>query len=396
MQMTSNYKLINFVNAIGLNKADEIYISNGIITPKEQFIKNDFTVVDCKDCIIAPGFIDPQLNGFEDCDFWQFPSFNKIDDLRVKLALSGVTAFCPTIITNEKEKIIQSIDHIDSYIKQSKDNTGAKILGIHLEGIFITKYGVHESKYTEKELTVKNIEPFIKENVVIFTLAPELDKTGEAIKFLQKNNILVSIGHSNATYKEGNSAIKNLGLYCTTHMFNSLRGIEGFSHRGNNPINLETLKSKLQDESSINPEKDGIILSILKDKNICCMIIADGLHVNKEVIELLYQIKGKENFSLVTDMVSTEFFNQAKKNGALGGGQTTMEKCVSNLIEWEICNTEDALISVSRPISNQLRIAKDMGLGQLSFGKEANITLWNTKKNRVKGTIIGENIFINH
>ena len=141
----SKLKLINFIKAIDLEKINEIYISNGIITSKEQAAKDDFMVVDCKDCIIAPGFIDPQLNGLEDCDFWQLPDFKKIDDLRLKLALSGVTAFCPTIITSEKEKIIQSITHINSYIKQCKDYTGAKILGIHLEGIFITKYGVQKS-----------------------------------------------------------------------------------------------------------------------------------------------------------------------------------------------------------------------------------------------------------
>jgi len=390
-------KLINFIKAIDLTKVDEVYISNGVIIPKKEEInQNNFTLVDCKDCIIAPGFIDPQLNGFKDCDFWQLPSFEKIDDLRLKLALSGVTAFCPTIITNEKEKIIQSIDHINSYLKQSRSDAGSKILGIHIEGIFITKFGVHEEKYIQKELTIKNLEPFIKENVVIFTLAPELDKSGEAIKFLQKNNILVSIGHSNASYREGESTINKFGLHCVTHMFNSLKGIDGFSHRESNSTNLKLLELKLKNDNPIDPDKDGIILSILKDKNTCCMVIADGLHVNKEVLKILYRNKGKELFSLVTDMVSIEFFNLAKKHGALGGGQTPLEKCIFNLVNWGICNIEDALICASRPIANQLRIAKDMGLGQLSFGKEANITLWDTKKNSVKGTIIGENIFLNY
>lgn len=392
----SKLKLINFVKVLDLTKIDEIYILNGIIIPKEELNQNDFTIVDCKDCIIAPGFIDPQLNGYEDCDFWKLPDFEKIDALRLKLALSGVIAFCPTIITNKKEKIIQSIDHINSYLKKSKNDTGAKILGIHLEGIFITKYGVHESKYVQNELTIKNLKPFIKENVVIFTLDPELDKTGEGIKFLQKNNILVSIGHSNATYKDGESTINKFRLHCVTHMFNSLRGIEGFSHRGNTTANLKVLKEKFNNENIIDPDKDGIMLSILKDKNVCCMVIADGIHVNKEVIEFLYQIKGKEKFSLVTDMVSTDFFNSAKNQGNLGGGQTPLEKCVFNLVEWGICNIEDALICASRPITNQLRIAKDLGLGKVSLGKEANITLWDTKKNRVRGTIIGENIFLNY
>ena len=397
---SSKLKLTNFIKAIDL-EIDEVYVSNGIIIQKEQILKKDFTIIDCKDCIVAPGFIDPQVNGLEECNFWELPSFNKIDDLRLKLAQTGVVAFCPTVITNEKEKVIQSIDHINSYIKQCKNDTGAKILGIHLEGLFITKNGVHESKYIQKELTIESLKPFVRENVIIFTLAPELDKTNEAIKFLQKNNILVSIGHSNASYKEGEAAIKKSGLHCVTHMFNSLKGIEGFSHRGNDSTNLQELELKLKDENRINPEKDGIILSILKDKNICCMVIADGLHVNKEVIKFLYCVKGKENFSLASDMVATEFFNKSKEQGALGGGQTHLEKCVSNLVTWDICNIEDALISASKPITNQLRIAKDMGLrllglSKLSFGKEANITLWDTKKNRVRGTIMGENIFLNY
>ena len=392
----SNLKLVNFVKAIDLAETSEIQISNGIVIPEEPITSNDSKIIDCRDCIVTPGFIDPHFNGFEDCDFWNFPSFIKIDELRLKLALSGVVAFCPTIITEEKEKVIESIEHINAYIRQSDRNIGAQILGIHIEGIFITKYGAHENKYVQKELTVKNIEPFIKENVVIVTLAPELDKTGEAIKFLQKNNILVSMGHSDATYKEGNAALTKFGLSCVTHMFNSLRGVEGFSHRGRTSANLEILESKLQNGQIIDLEKDGIILSILKDKNICCMVIADGLHVNKEVIEFLYQVKGKENFSLVTDMVSTEFFTRSKNHGTLGGGQTSMEKCVVNLVTWGICNIEDALVCASRPIANQLRTAKDSGLGQLSFGQEANITLWDAKKNRVKGTIIGENIFLNY
>lgn len=394
-------KLVNFVKVIGLaHNSTEIYASKGILV--QEGIGDNFVEIDCSNCILSPGFIDVQVNGFGNCDFWTIAKkdskegFALIDDLRLKLAYCGVVSFCPTIITGPKEKIIQSIDYINSYIKQSKLETGARILGIHIEGIFITKYGVHESKYVQKDLSVKNIEPFVKDNVILFTLAPELDSTGEAIKFLQKNNILVSIGHTNASYKEGIYAINEHDLKTVTHMFNSLRGVEGFSHRGSGLKNIEMLKLKLENEKNIDPDKDGIMLALLKDKNVLTMVISDGIHVHKEVVKLLRMYKDVEKFSLVSDVVSLDFFNQAKSSGMLGGGQSTLDKCVFNLVNWDICNIESALISASKPIAKELKHARDLGLGEIAYGKEANIVLWDTKKNAVKGTIIGENVFLNY
>ncbi len=386
-------KLFNYVKAIDFNDVDEIYILNGVITPKSD-MSESFVPLDCKDCIVAPGFVDPQINGFGVCDFWQFPDFTKIDELRNRLAFAGIVAFCPTIITEEKDKVIKLIDHINAYIKQSDPENGAKILGIHLEGVFITKYGIHKSQFAVTELTPESIKPFIKNNVVLFTLAPELDKTGEAIKLLRNNNILVSIGHTNASYKEGNFAIKTYGLDCVTHMFNAMKGIEGFSHRDSSNSNLNTLELKISGKEQIDIDKDGIILAILKNKNILCTVIADGVHVNREIVAFLYKLKGKDYFALTTDMVSKEFFAYESKRGNLAGGQTTMEQCISNLIKWNICNPEEALLSASFPISNKLRVAKEIGLGQLNYGCQANITLWNAKENRIKGTIIGENVFL--
>ena len=107
-----------------------------------------------------------QVNGYKNLSFWDIePAENivlEIDRLRLELALCGVVAFCPTIITAPKEKIIKSINCINSYLRQSSNDAGARILGIHIEGVFITKYGVHESKYADFSLTVDNVSPFIK------------------------------------------------------------------------------------------------------------------------------------------------------------------------------------------------------------------------------------------
>ena len=94
-------KLTNFVKAIGLSNK-EIFISDGIVLPEEQINQKDnYLTIDSTGCIISPGFIDPQVNGFESCNFWDLKEndFKKIDDLRLRLVSSGVVAFCPTIIT---------------------------------------------------------------------------------------------------------------------------------------------------------------------------------------------------------------------------------------------------------------------------------------------------------
>ena len=400
-------KLINFQKILGNvkhsnAKNNEIYISGGILQNQILQDTKDFLIVDAKDCIISPGFIDPQVNGLGKCNFWEKPSFEEINKLRLALASCGVVAFCPTIITASHEKIINSINHINSYLKQSNNEPGAKILGIHIEGIFITKYGVHESKYTNKELTIKNVEPYIKDNVILFTLAPELDKNGEAINFLRKNNILVSIGHSNATYNEGINAIEKYGLKTVTHMFNSLKGIEGFSHRKhkNKNLNIELLRTKLENPKTIDHQKDGIILALLKEKQVLTMVISDGIHVDKSVLGLLRNYKDSGHFALASDSVSTDFYNLSKSKGLLGGGQNIIDECVENLINWKVSNIEDSLSCASKPIANQLKsVGACRGmplLGEITYGKEVNLVLWDTKKNAVKGTIIGENIFINY
>lgn len=395
--MNKNFKLINFKEVIGHKNLKELYVSNGQITT-DLTDQNDFDILDLKGCVISPGFIDPQVNGLNNCNFWDLKKedFNEIDKLRLDLARSGVVAFCPTVITNSKEKIFNSIDLINKYIKESKNKPGAKILGIHVEGIFITKYGVHEEKHSIKDLTIKNIEPFIKENVILFTLAPELDKTGEAINYLHKKNILVSAGHTNASYSEGEIAFNTHGIKLVTHMFNAMKGIPGFNHRGSESTNFESLKEKLQNESKIDTENDGIIVSILKNKNVTCMAIPDNIHVSKEVISFLIKTKGINNFSTTTDLVEHGFFEKEKSKGMLGGGQISFDKCVSNLVGWNVSDLEDILISCSRPISKLLKNAENEGLGEISLNKEANLVIWDTEINRLKGTIMGQNLFLNY
>ena len=394
--MNLNIKLENCKEIVGNKDLKELFIENGIILNENPESKTHYKTIDCTNCIISPGFIDPQVNGMDNCNFWETPDFSQIDELRLKLAKQGIVGFCPTVITSSKENILKSVNHINSYIKQNKNNNGALILGIHLEGIFITKYGIHDKQYAQTELTPKTIEPFIRENIVLFTLAPELDKTGEAIRLLQKNNILVSIGHSNATFREGEIAIKEHGINIVTHMFNALRGIENFSHRGDTDLNLKVLEEKLTNKTRINPAQDGIILAILKEKDVLCTLISDGQHVNKKIINYLFTLKGKSKLSLTSDFISEDIIKIGTEKKTLSGGQTQVKDCVYNLIQWNITNINDALEIASQPVLNQLKKLKIYPIGEIKPGNKAYLTIWDTAKNTIKGTIIGENLFLNY
>lgn len=387
-------KLFNFKKSIGIENQSILYVLNGKLYFNKPDL-NDFVEIDCSQGIVSPGFVDVQVNGLGKCNFWNKPDFDLIDELRIKLAQCGVVAFCPTIITDSKEKVIGSINHLNDYIEKSNSFPGSKIIGIHLEGIFITKYGVHKKEYSVKDLTVENILPYVGKNVVLFTLAPELDITGKAIKLLKGKNILVSIGHTDASYREGMKAINEYGLDTVTHMFNAMRGVNGFSHRITDNPGVHILEEKIQHEDKIDFKNDGILLSLLKSNNVLCMVICDGTHVNKESIMFLKKIKGIKNFSLVSDLVAKDFFEEEKLKGMLGGAQITLDKCVKNIVDWGICTQEEALIVASTTICEKLSAANKMGLGRLKDGENAYITIWDTKKNAVRGTIIGENAFLN-
>ena len=384
--------LKNIKKIIGIEGIKSLIIKEGIVHIDSGLDSTYGNEIFCDDCIVAPGFVDPQVNGYLDCNFWEEPTFKEIDELRIRLAETGTVAFFPTIITNKKEKILQSIELINKYLKQCAPDSGANIAGIHLEGIFISKFGVHKKEYATSELTIKNVNPFLKDNVSLFTIAPELDKKGDAIELLQKNNILVSIGHTDANYEEGNKAIDSYGLDTCTHIFNAMRGVEGFSHRKNDNPNIEILLKKLNSEDKIDKKTDGIILSILKHRDFLTMLIADGIHVNKETIKLLFNIKDKNKIALVSDLVAKDFFETEEKKGMLGGGQNTLEDCVRNLIDWKIVPEEDSLLCASYPITQKIKSISH--LGKIQVGKKANLVIWDTKKRRVKGTIIGKNTFI--
>ncbi len=185
-----------------------------------------------------------------------------------KIKSRGIVAFCPTLATDSVENLKKQIEIInEAKNKQSKDE--AKILGIHLEALFLNpeKCGIHNSDF----FLPPTIENFKKlglgalEGVKIVTLAPELDEG--LIEYLNSKNILVHAGHTNAENMYGTKA--------TTHHFNAMPELH---HR-----------------------KDSITLAAINDESAYCEIIGDLTHVCFDMLQLFFRAKNKDKIILISD-----------------------------------------------------------------------------------------------
>jgi N-acetylglucosamine-6-phosphate deacetylase len=188
-------------------------------------------------------------------------------ELSKKLLMHGIGGFFPTLVTDSVENIKRQINIIkDAKANQTEDM--AEILGIHIEGIFINpiKKGIHdENKFLKP--TVKNFKLIEDDFIKIVTLAPELDEGSKLQKYLQKKGIKVQAGHCVG----GDLNLCN-GV---THTFNAM---EGISHK-----------------------KPSTALSALINNKLYAEIIADGIHVNSDALELFFNSKPKNKVIFVSD-----------------------------------------------------------------------------------------------
>lgn len=260
-----------------------------------------------------------------------------------------------------------------------KGMPGANLLGIHMEGPFVSKdkMGAQNPKYIKKPDydLIKDYLDIIK----IITLAPEEDGKYNFIKKVSSNsNVILSMGHTNATYKEAMAGIEN-GISHATHTFN---GMSPLKHR--------------------EPGAVGAIMN----SNITCELIADGIHVHYGAINILKNIKGIEKIILITDSMRAgymedgiyEFGGQEVnvkkgvarlKNGSLAGSVLTLNKALKNIVQ----NTKSSLPEAVKMITQNP--AKLLGIyekkGSISIGKDADIVIMDDSF-EVLNTIINGNI----
>lgn len=238
-----------------LVKADLWVVNGKVVDPEVRFWTADSEeaygpqqIVDGRGGIVSPGFIDLQFNGGFGVDFSQTDvSVEQIREVAHKLLATGVTSFCPTVISSRPEKyravlatFKRAFQEQSERIEQQKmtaervDNEAAKMLGLHLEGPFINKQrkGAHEEATLQEP--VKGLESVLEcygslENVCIVTMAPELDGAMQAIRGMADRGVIVSAGHSSATIDIAVEAVKH-GVTKLTYVFIALLRRWHFRH----------------------------------------------------------------------------------------------------------------------------------------------------------------------
>ena len=386
--------------------SDDLWIRNGIILdPLKVFYdekKQADMEIDCDKLIIAPGFLDLQLNGAFGRDFTQISEQNSnieecLDYVATRLLQFGVVGFCPTIISSQPnvyEKLLPKIR------RTTNKNCGqrAQILGVHLEGPFLSreKMGAHDrAALRTLDNGTKSLEECygmsiekLRENVSIVTLAPELDPDGEVCRALTQAGICASIGHSIANLKQGEMAIRS-GARFITHLFNAMLP---FHHRDPHLIGLLSNRSMIEHEQ------------------IYYGIIADNIHTHPSAINIAYKAHSN-GLVLVTDAISAmgldentvhrcgnqsiEIVRDAENGGmrsaylqgtrTLCGSVATIDDCVRNLIKATGCTLVESIRCASE------HPAKLLGLfphkGSLDYGSDADFIILDENVN-VKATFI--------
>lgn len=316
--------VINNVKIVTLGKV----IDNGHIIIKDKkiinvnvgpYIGNDSDVIDGNKYIAFPGFIDVHLHGASGIDFMTADSsdYSIISDA---LYQEGVTSYLATTLTSDKQSLVKVCENV----KEAK-KYNPSLLGIHFEGPYISRK--YKGAQNENFIRKPDIDEFdylyekSGKNIKYMTLAVEIEGSKEFLKHLSSLNVVSSVGHSDATFKEVEAAIE-WGLTNVTHTHNAMSG-----HDHHNP---------------------GVVSAAMHFDNLFTEVICDGIHVNPDALKTFYKIVGPDRFILITDSLKikhtdiNEFslfgLDCIRKNGAayllsgpLAGSLLTMNDGLKNL-----------------------------------------------------------------
>jgi N-acetylglucosamine-6-phosphate deacetylase len=225
--------------------------------------------------MLLPGFIDTQVNGGGGVLFNDQPTVDGIIAIAGAHRRFGTTAMLPTLISDDLDVIAAAISAVDAAISSGVPG----IIGIHVEGPFLNagKRGIHDAqKFRTLNSDAISLLSSLKNGRTLVTLAPELAPSG-TIKALVERGVIVSAGHTLASYEDMQRAISE-GLTGITHLFNAMTGLES--------------------------RAPGVVGAAL-DSNLSCGIIVDGHHVHPAALRAAYRAKGSRGLMLVTDAMPT-------------------------------------------------------------------------------------------
>jgi len=335
-------------------------------------LPQDITTQDLSGANLSPGFIDLQLSGCGGVMLNDEVTATTMQIMHKANLKSGCTSFLPTLITSSDEDMRKAISAAREYHSQYKNQS----LGLHLEGPYLNvmKKGIHSVDFIRP--SDDNMIATMCENsdvIAKVTLAPEHNNP-EHIERLVKAGIVVSIGHTNATYTEARKSFES-GITFATHLFNAMTPMVG--------------------------REPGVVGAIYDTLEVYAGIIADGFHVDYANIRIAHKIKG-EKLVLVTDATAPAganmdyfifvgkkvYYRDGKcvdENGTLGGSALTMIEAVQNTVEHVGIALDEALRMAT--LYPAKAIGVDHKLGRVKKGMVANLTAFDRDFN-VQATVV--------
>lgn len=331
------------------------------IVPQDGIDLSGCEVIDASGKYVAPGLVDMHIHGYLGADV----SDGDLNGLRLMaegIIKNGVTSWCPTTMTVSKAEIEAAFD-IARELKNSGEYYGARILGVNSEGPFIN--AAKKGAQAEEHILRPDAD-FIKKHadiIKLFTVAPEVDGAAECIeKVCKDTDVLVSMGHTNATFEEANAGIDK-GVRHTTHLFNAMTVL---SHRA-----------------------PGVVGAALSSDKVSCELIADTFHVDKGLFGLVAKIKG-DKLCLITDCIRAggmpdgdytlggqpvhkEGIKCLMPDGTIAGSVLKLNEAVFNLYKNSGLELYEAVNCAS--LNPAMALSEDSEIGSLEVGKRADIII---------------------
>ena len=327
------------VTPVGLEGPATVTIDDGLIVAVDPATASADNHVH----VLAPGFIDLQVNGIGPVDVAHARGADW-DVLDERLLAQGVTTWCPTLVSAPLDRFGAPLEQIAAAAARDDGRVRPTIAGAHLEGPFL---GGAPGAHPAELIRPPDLDWLARlpEIVRLVTLAPEAERALDAIRLLRDRGVLVSLGHSTASYDQALAAIE-AGARLVTHCFN---GMGALHHR-----------------------QPGLVGAALTDDRVAVSVITDLIHVHPAVVSLIFRSKTSHRVALVTDAVSWDGDGDAPRlaDGTLMGATVTADQAVRNAMHHAGVALPDAIHAASTTPARLLGLTDR---GRIEVGARADL-----------------------
>ena len=331
------------------------------VSPDDSLVAEAHEVNDYPGSLILPGFVDLQVNGAFGVDVASESS--RLPELSRALLSTGTTSYLPTVISSPEDVYEEALPAIGA--AETPDEPAAEVLGVHLEGPFISaeRKGAHAATHIvtpDADLLARLLD---LGPVRMVTLAPELEGADRLSALAANRGAVVSAGHSDVAFEVAYDALDGQ-VAGVTHLFNAMRAMH---HR-----------------------EPGLPGAAFAHPRTVCGLISDGVHVHPEMVVLAFRMLGPDRLCLVTDAIAATGMQDGEYrlatrtvfveggvprlgNGSLAGSVLTMREAFMNILAFTGCTVAEAARMTST--SPARLVGEGRRKGRLAPGYDADVTI---------------------